>query len=312
MAKKKPYRFVLYLFFRGLNAVIYILPRSWAMAWANALAGLAFETVSRQRNKTLENLRFAYGQEKSPEQIRKIAKQVFENLAMTGVEMLQFPKLNEAKIARMVDSTEAQKVYDRLLAEGKGLISMTAHLGNWELLAGSFGVKGYKGGVLGRRIYYEPYNRWIVGLRMALKVPTVYRDDSSKEILKFLKRNEIVGLLPDQDMDSMKGIFVPFFGHPAYTTIAPARLVIASGAPMLPNFMVRVDRERYKVVIGEVIRAPEGLSRDEAINRITLAWMKQFEKVIRQYPEQWAWMHNRWKTRVEDLKAKNKEVVVVS
>lgn len=312
MAKKKPYRFALYLVFRGLSAVIYVLPRSWALALVSGLAGLAFEIVSRQRNKALENLRFAYGQEKSPAEIKRIAKRVFENLAMTGVEMLQFPKLTEAKVAKIVDASEAQKVYDQLLAEGKGLISMTAHIGNWELLAGAFGVKGYRGGVLGRRIYYEPYNRWIVGLRAALKVPTVYRDDSSKEILKFLKRNEIVGLLPDQDMDSMKGIFVPFFGHSAYTTVAPARLSIASGAPMLPNFMIRTDREHYKVVVGEVIRPLEGLSRDEAISRMTLSWMKQFEKVIRQYPEQWAWMHNRWKTREEDLRAKNKEVVVVS
>lgn len=312
MAKKKPYRFALYLIFRGLNAVIYSLPRTWALALASALAKLSFMLVSRQRNKTLENLEFAYGQEKSPEELRRIAKGVFENLALTSVEMLQFPKLNEAKISEMVDASAAQKVYDQLLAEGKGLISMTAHIGNWELLAGTFGMKGYRGGVLGRRIYYEPYNRWIVGLRMALKVPTIYRDDSSKEILKILQRNEIVGLLPDQDMDSMKGVFVPFFGHPAYTAVAPARLAVASGAPMVPNFMIRTDRTHYKIVMGEVIRPFTGVSREEAVNRMTLAWMQQFEKVIRQYPEQWAWMHNRWKTQEDDLRAKNKEVVVVS
>lgn len=311
MAKKKPYRFVLYLAFRGLSAVIYVLPRNWVLGLASAAGGWAFELVARQRNKTIANLNFAYGQEKSPEEIRRIAKRVFENFALTAAELIQFPKLTREKIAEIVDAEEALAVYKQCLAEGKGVISITAHIGNWELLAGTACMNGYRGAVIARRIYYEPYNRWIVGLRRAVKVFTLYRDDSSKEILKILRRNEIIGILPDQDVDSLKGVFVPFFGHPAYTTVAPARLALASGAPIVTNFMIRTDRSHYRFIPGEVIRVPQGLSKDEAVNRMTLAWMRQFEKIIRQYPEQWAWMHDRWKTRVEDLRAQNKEVVVV-
>lgn len=294
MAKKKPYRFVLYLFARGCARLFELLPRNAALYAAKFLGGAAFALVARQRDRALAHLRMAFP-DKPEDEIHRIAKEVFENMAMTSAELLQFGKLTPEKILEFVDTGDALKTYDRLLGEGKGLISMTAHLGNWELLAGIFGLKGYKGAVLARRIYYEPYNRWIVGLRAAVKVPTLYRDDSSREILKRLAAGEIVGLLPDQDIDSLKGIFVPFFGRPAYTPVAPVRIALSTGAPMLPNFLVREGVTRYKLVIGEVIR-PESGDRDEAVRKMTENWMSQFEKVIRQYPEQWAWMHNRWKT----------------
>lgn len=305
MAKKKPYRFALYLLLRGACGLIYVMPRAMALAFARVAGRAGFWIVTRQQRKTLENLRRVYGAEKSEAEIRGLAIQVFENLIQTGAEVLQFTKLTADKLDKIIDAGNAFQVYDKILGEGKGLISVTAHIGNWELLAGVFGMKGYKGGVLARRIYYEPYNEWIVGLRQSLKVPTIYRDDSSREILKLLAKNEIVGLLPDQDVESLKGIFVPFFGQPAYTTIAPARLSIASGAPIVPNFLIRIPGDRYKLVLGEPIRAQAGVPRDEAVKKITEDWMQQFESIIRKYPGEWAWMHNRWKTTPEKVLVKS-------
>ena len=269
------------------------------MAMARRFGGIAFTLVVRQREKTLTHLRLAFANEKSEEEIRGIAREVFENLAMTMAELLQFPKLSREKVEKLVDAGGAYEIYNRLLAEGNGLISVTAHIGNWELLAGIFGLRGHSGAVLARRIYYEPYNRWIVGLRQSLKVPTIYRDDSSRDILKRLARNEIIGLLPDQDIDSLKGVFVPFFGRLAYTPVAPVRLAMTSGAPILPNFLVRQKDGRYKLVAGQVLRVPDtmGLGREEASRKMTEDWMRQFENVIRMYPGQWAWMHNRWRTQ---------------
>ena len=312
MAKKKPYRFFLYLLLRAGAGFIMMLPRSVVSSFARLGSRLAFKLVTRQRDKTIQHLTDAYGKQKPKEEIESLAKKVFEHFALTGVEILQFPKLNEEKMRQLVDIGNARQVYDDLLKEGKGLISMTAHIGNWELLAGSFGMLGYQGAVLARRLYYEPYNQWVVGLRQCLKVPTLYRDDASREILKRLSQGEIIGLLPDQDIDSLKGVFVPFFEQPAYTPVAPVRLALSSGAPMLPNFMIRTPEGRYQLILGEVIRPKVDTNREEAVKRYTAEWMAQFEKVIRQYPEQWAWMHNRWKTKPNPLaslrlKVKNKD-----
>ena len=288
---------MLYLLARAGAGIIFLLPRPAALALARFLGGSAYWLVARQRDKTLDNLRKAYHGKKSEAEIRELARKVFGHVTVTAVEMLQFPKWNWEKVAELVDASDAFKLYDSLLKEGKGIISITAHIGNWELLAGVFGLKGYQGIVLARKIYYEPYNRWIVGLRQALKVPTVYRDEASREILKRLAQNQIVGILPDQDIDSLKGEFVNFFGRPAYTPVAPIRLALASGAPIVPNFLIRQSGDRYKMILGQVIRPVVGASREEAVKKYTEEWMAQFEKVIQEYPEQWGWMHNRWKTK---------------
>jgi KDO2-lipid IV(A) lauroyltransferase len=124
-----------------------------------------------------------------------------------------------------------------------------------------------------------------------------------------LKKGEIVGLLPDQDMDRIRGIFVDFFGKPAYTMTAPVKFAMASEAPILPAFMVRMPGDRYKLVLGELIRPGADGDRHQAIRKYTEAWMKSFEKMIRDYPAQWGWMHNRWRTTPEMIEAKKREVV---
>lgn len=175
---------------------------------------------------------------------------------------------------------------------------MTAHLGNWELLAGVFGLQGFRGAVVGRRIYYEPYNRWIVSLRNSVGIRTIYQDEAVRQVHATLKAGEIVGLLPDQDRDRVHGIFVSFFGRPAYTSVAPVKFSMASGAPILPAFMVRKPGNRYELLLGNVIRPKiEGSDRTASVRKYTEAWMKDFEEVIRRYPEQWGWMHDRWKTK---------------
>jgi KDO2-lipid IV(A) lauroyltransferase len=126
---------------------------------------------------------------------------------------------------------------------------------------------------------------------------TIYRDESPRELLRRLHRNEVIGILPDQDIDSLNGIFVEFFGRPAYTPVAPAKLALACRAPILPNFLVRLPGGRYRILVEDPIRPEEYAGRPDAVEAVTTAWMKACEKVIRRYPDQWSWMHDRWKTR---------------
>lgn len=278
-----------------------VLPRSWALALADAVGHLGYRLVSRQRTKILENLKLAYGDTKSPKEMETIGRRVMGNMLQTAVDFLRFATLSRDQVASFVETGEAYSFCKDILQEGKGLIIMTAHLGNWELLAGIFGLQGFRGGVVGRRIYYEPYNRWIVGLRSAVGIRTIYQDEAVRQIHAHLKAGEIVGLLPDQDRDSVRGIFVDFFGRPAYTSVAPVKFAMASGVPILPAFMVRMPGNRYKLLLGSLMRPKiEGGDRTASIRKYTEIWMKDFEDVIRRYPEQWGWMHDRWKTKSEE------------
>lgn len=304
MAKRKPYRYPLYLVVRLLASVICLIPRSWALQLARGLGRLGFYLLGRYRRITLENLRMAFGMTKTKEEIRTLARQVFEHLAQTGVEVLQFPRLNAAKIDRIVDFGNSFDIYQQLLEEGRGIIMITAHIGNWELLAGCLALKGYQGAVVGRRIYYAPYNRWIVGLRRSVGVETIYRDESPRRLISLLRENKMIGLLPDQDVDSLKGIFAPFFGQLAYTSVAPVKIALATGSPIVTNFLIRQPGGSYRLIVGDVIRPVVGTDREEAIEKYTTQWLASMEKIIRRYPEQWTWLHKRWKTRPEKIQKK--------
>lgn len=301
MAKRKFYRYPLYLLTRWAIVPLYILPRRWSLALARGIGYLGFLLVPHQRDKILENLKLAYGNTKDPKELWTIGCAVMGHMLQTAVDFFLFARLSREKAASFVEVDNAFSFCKDILQEGKGLIIMTAHMGNWELLAGIFGLQGFRGAVVGRRIYYEPYNRWIVGLRRSVGVETIYQDEAVRKIHKHLKAGEIVGLLPDQDRDKIRGIFVNFFGKPAYTSVAPVKFAMALGTPLLPAFMVRLPGDRYRLVLGELIRPAMDGDRQTAIRKYTEIWMRSFEEMIRQYPEQWGWMHDRWKTRPENI-----------
>lgn len=239
---------------RALAAILYLLPRRVLLSFARFLGWAAYHLCAKDRGKALRNLKLAYGDTKAESEIRSITKKVFENLAQTTLEMVQFPKLNSEKVENFVEIGKAYDVYSDLLSEGKGLIALTSHIGNWELLGGIFTMKGFKGKAIAKEIYYAPYNRWIEGLRSSLKIQTIYRDQSSREILTWLAGGGLIGILPDQDISALKGVFVDFFGTPAYTPASPVRLSLTSGAPILPIFLIREPNDRYRIVMGKVIR----------------------------------------------------------
>ncbi len=251
----------------------------------------------------MAHLRTAWKSEKNESEIRAIGRRVFENLAMMACDVIRFPRLTARTLDRWLscDSGIFAKI-DRILEHGKGVIILTGHLGNWELLAGAFGVKGYSGAVVGRRIYYEPYNEIIVGLRRGVGVETIYRDESPRKILRILSQNQILGIVADQDVDSVEGIFVPFFGIPAYTPTAPAKMALASGAPIVPACVIR-EGKRYRMLMGEPIYPKPNSNKEQAVREMTENWSREIEAYIRRYPDQWGWMHDRWKTKPEEADA---------
>ncbi|MBI4550355.1 MAG: lysophospholipid acyltransferase family protein [Candidatus Omnitrophica bacterium] len=304
--KNRPHRFILYLGLKAVLGLIRALPRSWALAWARAIGRLTYYFVPRQREKVLKHLSEAWSPGGDRKKIEALGRRVFENLAMTAVDIARFPFLNKDNLRDWLIYTDEFSRVNRLLNENNGLIVLTAHLGNWELCAAVFGVMGYDGAVVGRRIYYEPFNRLIVRLRESVRVRTIYRDSSPKELLRVLRHNQLLGMLADQDVDSVEGVFVNFFGRPAYTPTAPVRLALAQGVPILPAFVIR-EGNRYRLVLEEPIRpSAVGSSREEAVQEFTEKWSAVMEKFIRAYPDQWVWMHDRWKTTPESLSAVGK------
>lgn len=299
MAKRKPYRFLIYLTARFTAALLACLPRPLLLFTARLLGRAAYVLVARHRNAAIQNLTLAFGPAKSEKEIHEIARLVFENLAQTCADILLFPKIDLHWLERFVETGDTLEICRKLLAEGKGMILVTSHIGNWELFAAVFTLNGFPGKPVVRRVRYKPFNQWIEKFRRSVKVEVIYRSEYPKEIIQLLRKGEIVGMLPDQDISSLKGIFVNFFGKPAYTSITPVRLALQTSAPIVTSFLIRLPKDRYQLVLGDIVRPTIKTTREAAILEYTQQWMKSCEEVIRRYPEQWVWMHNRWKTKGE-------------
>ncbi|MBI4358827.1 MAG: lysophospholipid acyltransferase family protein [Candidatus Omnitrophica bacterium] len=298
MSKTRKHRFLLYLGLEVIRHIVLVLPRWLNLAIARALGFATFWVLPKERAKTVRHLKEAFGDEKTESELRKIGEKVFIHLTQSAIDVLCFPRLNRKRVERLVDLEGGTERLDRALARGNGVIALTGHIGNWELLASYFRFLGYPGRLVGRRIYYERFDQVLVSLRKSALVSTLYRDESPRQVLAELRANHVVGMSADQDIDSVEGVFVPFFGKWAWTPTGPAKIALASGAAIVPAFMLH-DRNRYRLFIEEPIWPVESVSKEKAIGMMTEAWSRVVESYIRRYPDQWVWMHRRWKTQAD-------------
>lgn len=275
-----------------------LLPMKAAYSLGKLLGIASFLLIGRYRRRTLEHLRQAFPL-KSEKEIRRIAINAYSNVIANYIEFIHFYKLNKDNIDSWITFHGLDKI-NKVLSQGKGLIGLTAHFGNWELIGPCVKIKGYEGATIARKIYFYKYDKYLKKLRSASSINVIYREESPKKILNVLKENKILGMLADQDIDNIEGVFVDFFGRPAYTPTAPARLAMTSGAPLVPCYMLR-NGNKYDCFIEEPIFVEAGKDKEEAIKYYTQKWTNVLESYIKKYPEQWVWMHRRWKTKKNEV-----------
>ena len=293
--KFKLRRYVLYYLARCLAFLVYIMPLSAALALADFIGFLAFLAARKYAAITLENLRSVFGGEKTDSEICRIARQVFKNISRNAVELVRFPKISKSNIDDFI-RIEGSEILDREFSKGNGIVVVTGHIGNWEMMAITLRIKGYPGVAVGKRIYFHKYDEYLNSLRQFHDVNIVYRDDSPRKILKVLKSNGIVGIVADQDVDSVEGVFVNFLGRKAYTPAGPAVLAKATGASLVPAVVIR-DGRRYRLIVNNPIELVDTGNKEADTVANTQRWSDVLESYIRKYPDQWVWMHRRWKTK---------------
>lgn len=305
MAKKIKHKFrkeLLYYCAVVLLAVSSIIPARLLFAIGTAGGWCAYYLLKRERRKTLANLALAYGGEKSAAERARLARAVFVNLGRNLSELALYPRLDDARFLQLV-TMEGRNILDRELRKGKGVLIITGHIGNWELFPSFIIASGYTGGVVARRAYYEKYERLLLGLRRSKGFRVFYRDESPKEILKTLRNNEIIGILADQDVRKLDGVFVSFFGIPAYTPTAPVLIAMKSRASLIPGRIVREGR-KHCIRLDEPLALRSTGDRESDVVYNTQQWSNCIERYVREHPEQWVWMHRRWRTRPEDVAAR--------
>ncbi len=284
----------MFLGFQVLHALIRRLPMPAVRTVGQTLGLLAYVVLRSHRRLTHQHLRFAFGEQMSAAMRRRIARRVFMNLGQSVVEWLALPTLSSGDLQQLI-TCEGLEHLRQVRQQGNGVIMVSAHFGNWELVPMYLSSLGFEGGVLARRLRYPEYESFLISMRGEKGVPTFARG-SLKEMATLLRANQVVGMLPDQDMDSLEGVFVEFFGRPTYTPVGPAALSVLTGAPIVPCFVIR-EGGRFRLVIEPPVRVPEARDRTQAVTALTQAWSAVMESYIRRYPDHWVWMHRRWKTR---------------
>ncbi|HUU00319.1 MAG TPA: lysophospholipid acyltransferase family protein [Myxococcota bacterium] len=289
---------------RGLLHVLSFLFRCLPRRVANGLgAGLGlvwYYLVPIRKGVALSNLRIAFPDKRRPER-RRIARKCFMHLGRSAVEFLRLSGFSRDKVAKLVEHRGWENL-ENALAAGKGVIVATAHLGNFDLMACAEALRGVPLHVVTRRQHAANVDSYWMSARAGCGVGLLADKGSAFAIHKLLKQGRVVALVIDQHMPAGRGMPVDFFGRPASTTTAPALFALTAGAPIVPVTIERLPGGRHRVTVDEPLEIDRLADRQEEVARLTLALNSWLEDKIRKCPEQWLWIHRRFKLGLDDKK----------
>jgi KDO2-lipid IV(A) lauroyltransferase len=288
-----------YLATRAILALLALLSRSLAMRLAMVGSRALFACLPRLRRIGLRNLELAFPDLSLTER-RQLLSQSFENFGRIIADFAHFPRTTPADLAACVETSFPQASearYHAAKAAGRGVIFITPHLGNWEMLAFAISAIFEPITYLARPLDNPLLDRYTSRIRSRFGNRPINKRDSVLEGLAILDGGGNLGLLADVNTLQRDGVFVPFFGHLACTTRSVAMLALRTNALIIPMCCVW-DTNRYRILVGEFVEAVRTASyAKKNIIDTTALYTAEIEKFIRAYPGQWIWVHRRWKTR---------------
>lgn len=272
------------------------LPRGLARAVGAAIGATAYRGLSRLRKVGLRNLRLAFP-EKPEFEREAILRKVYRNLGYLLAEFAKMSGYTAAGASRFI-RYEGLENYLRAREKGKGVLVLTGHLGAWELSSFYHSLMGMPMGMVIRRLDNPLVDAFVNRVRCLHGNRVIHKDDFARGLIASMRAGETVGILMDTNMTPPQGVFVPFFGVLACTASGMARIAERTGAAVVPGFLVWQENEgKYVLRFGEELEVVHtGDAEADAVTN-TARFTAAMEAYIRQYPEQWLWMHRRWKTR---------------
>jgi KDO2-lipid IV(A) lauroyltransferase len=275
---------------------INLIPLKVRVWFLQGLGELLFAADGRHRRIVQRNLTLAFGK-KTDKERTEIARSVFRNLGRVMAEFSFTPRLSEENVSRYV-LVEGGENFHRAREKGKGVLFLTAHFGNWEWMAATFPLSFR----CPCHVVVRPLdNRFLDGIVERLRTctgnHTIPKQKSMGRMLRLLKEGGVVGVLLDQNVAWQEGIFVNFFGELACTNIGLALLALKTGAPVLPAFNIRQADGRYRMVIEPEIPLIRTGYKNMDVEKNTELFNSVIERYVREYPDHWFWLHQRWKTR---------------
>ncbi|NBD07502.1 MULTISPECIES: lysophospholipid acyltransferase family protein [Corallococcus] len=292
---KRLKRYLRYLLIAGMLRLLQFLPLGMARTLGMTLGGWAYALAGGERRKALKSLARAFPDLGDAER-DALGRGAFRHLAAAALEVASTRALDAGLEALVAWPAQDRQVLESALAKGKGVVFVSGHVGNWELLARRVAKAGYPSQSIAKETSDPRLTALVEDFRAKGGVRSIWRgqEGAARAMLRALRSGEILGILIDQDT-RVQSVFVPFFGELAATPRAAADLALRTGAAVVVGFCQR-DKEGYRLTMEEV-PAPDAVEREAAVQALTTALSQRIEAAIRRAPEQWVWMHQRWKTR---------------
>jgi KDO2-lipid IV(A) lauroyltransferase len=268
------------------------IPLRAGQACGRALGSLAYVVAGRERKKALRNIAIAFPEWDEAKR-RDTIQAMFRHLGMSVFEIAWMPNMDVATRDRLTVIEGAEPLL-QLLDQGRGVVVFTAHCGNWEWMSYAVGLWGRPTTVLQRERDAPEMNRYITAHRARSGVRTIDRGSSAagRELIQSLRRGGILAFLIDQNLRT-DSVQVPFFGQSALTPIGPAKLAIRTESVVVDILIERLPDGRHRLKVGQ----PLETKRDDDPVALTARMTAIIEAQIRRVPEQWVWMHDRWRDR---------------
>ena len=290
--------FVQYVGLRAFVGIIQLLPMNICMLMGMFLAYASYLIDRKRRKIAEENLRNAYGEDLSDSQITEIIRRSYLHLASVGIDFIKLPRIVNGNNWRKYFEVEGLELARKAREEGKGIIFVTGHVGNWEVLGCAMKFLFHRPvHSIAKHMENSFNDRFFTKLRADGGQKIIFTENASREILRVLKNNQLLGILVDQHVRE-NNIFVDFFGQKASTTRSAATLSLKTGTPIIVLFARRVDRRyRFKVTLSRPIQIEKTGNLEKDIFNLTQRCTSVIEARIREHPHEWLWIHRRWKTR---------------
>ena len=285
----------LFLVYQFLSALFFLLPRPLCLGLGRAFGRLAFRLDAKHRRLALSNLRLAFGPGRSPREYKQIARSSFAHFGQILAEMVKWPFMKE-KCLRALIRKEGEGHLLQAIEKGRGVLVFTAHYGNWEL--GSLPASRLaRLHVIARELDNKLVERKLLAFRRRMGAQVIYKHQAARQVLQVLHHQGIVAILIDQNVLRREGVFVDFFGRPASTTPALAALHLRTGAPILPYFCHPEPDGSYRLQMQPPVTFQPSDHQEQDVLKLTQLCTKIIEAQIREKPEYWLWLHDRWRSR---------------
>lgn len=278
-----------------VQALVRPLSRRWTLGLGRALGRLLADLDPRHVAIAAENLRQAFPHWDEPRRLRT-ARAVYAHFGQTLLDILWMAKQPRERLLSLI-AEEGRENADRVRADGRGVVYVTGHFGNWEFYGVAFGWLGEPVGVVARPLDNPALEARLTAFRTRSGNTVISKRRALQDILRLLRQGAGVAILVDQNVQEQDGIFVEFFGRPAATTTVAAALAVKTGCALLPVHCEALPDGRYKFVYGRPLEWTATGNRQDDIARLTQALTTVIEGWVRERPEQWLWMHRRWKTQ---------------